>query len=160
MWGLFPSKRVKSSTDQCKRPLHSVPCSQSHNVIMNAVCLVEEIINTRRMSAPLFSSQGWRFYKDFKFILFNVRNHYASVQWRKQLQQSNQKLFSSNSFKWLLNSLLKHFLLQVPFLSLSKKLTVITRSFPLHFSGTCMLPAKVLSLLLILLVKGCVNDPK
>lgn len=100
-WGLFPSKRVKSSTDQCKRPLHSVPCSQSHNVIMNAVCLVEEIINTRRMSAPLFSSQGWRFYKDFKFILFNVRNHYASVQWRKQLQQSNQKLFSSNSFKWL-----------------------------------------------------------
>lgn len=101
MWGLFPSKRVKSSTDQCKRPLHSVPCSQSHNVIMNAVCLVEEIINTRRMSAPLFSSQGWRFYKDFKFILFNVRNHYASVQWRKQLQQSNQKLFSSNSFKWL-----------------------------------------------------------
>lgn len=101
MWGLFPSKRVKSSTDQCKRPLHSVPCSQSHNVIMNAVCLVEEIINTRRMSTPLFSSQGWRFYKDFKFILFNVRNHYASVQWRKQLQQSNQKLFSSNSFKWL-----------------------------------------------------------
>lgn len=89
-WGLFPLKRVKSSTDHCKRPLHSVPCSQSHNVIMNAVCLVEEIINTRRMSAPFFSSQGWRFYKDFKFILFNVWNHYASVQWRKQLQQALQ----------------------------------------------------------------------
>lgn len=102
MWGLFPSKRVKSSTDQCKRPLHSVPCSQSHNVIMNAVCLVEEIINTRRMSAPLFSSQGWRFYKDFKFILFNVWNPYASVQWRKQLQQATKNYFlltHSNDFK-------------------------------------------------------------